>query len=151
MDFLVICLSNGCLYCFSVPQERAPPVSPFSYYFPADKMLAVWIPKDALAVDVSHGSVEGEIRPLIVVAERDAVVVEEHFGLAEGQWLMGLRREDAAHKIDRTAMVLRILRAPWAEMAVVVVDEHVEMAANVAEDRAGRQWMEHGRFAVAVA
>ena len=151
MDFLVICLSNGCLYCFSVPQERAPPVSPFSYDFSADEMLAVWIPEDALTVDVRHGGVEGEIRTFVVVAERDAVVVEEHFGLAERQRLMGVWREDTAHKIDGTAVMLRIFRTPWAEMAVVVVDEHIEMAVTVAVDRAGRQWMEHGGLAVAVA
>ena len=114
-------------------------------------MLAVWIPEDALAVDMRHGGVEGEICPLVVVAERDAIIVEEHFGLAEGQRLMGVWREDTAHKIDGTAVMLRIFRAPWAEMAVVVVDEHVEMAAPVAVNGAGRQWMEHGGLAVAVA
>ena len=121
----------------SVPQERAPPVSPFSYDFSADEMLAVWIPKDALAVDVRHGGVEGKIRPLVVVAERNAVVVEEHFRVAEGQRLMGVWRENTAYKIDGTAVVLRVLRAPWAEMAVVVVDEHIEMAAAIAVDGAG--------------
>ena len=125
------------MYCFSVPQERAPPVSPFSYDFSADEMLAVWIPEDALTVDVRHGGVEGEIRTFVVVAERDAVVVEEHFGLAESQRLMDIRREDTAHKIDRTAMVLCVFWAPWAEMTVVVVDEHVEMAAAIAVDGAG--------------
>ncbi len=136
---------------FSVPQERAPPVSPFSYDFSADEMLAVWIPKDALAVDVRHGGVEGKIRPLVVVAERNAVVVEEHFRLAESQRLMDIRREDTAHKIDRTAMVLRVFWAPWAEMAVMVVDEHVEMTAAVAVDGTGRQRMEHDGLVVAVA
>ena len=113
-------------------------------------MLAVRIPEDALAVDMRHGGVEGQIGPFVVVAERDAVVVEEHFGLAERQRLTGVRRENASHQIDRTAVVLRVLWAPWAEMAVVVVDEHVEMAAAVAVDRAGRQRMEHGRLAVAI-
>ena len=136
---------------FSVPPERSPPVLFFLYYLPANEMFAVWIPKDALAVDVRHGGVEGEVRTFVVVAEWDAVVVEEHFGLAERQWLMGVWRENAAYKIDGTAVVFRILRTPWAEMAVVVVDEHIEMAVTVAVDRAGRQWMEHGGLAVAVA
>ena len=114
-------------------------------------MLAVWIPEDALAVDMRHGGVEGEIRTLVVVAERDAVVVEEHFGLAESQWLMSVWREDASYQIDRTAVMFRVTRPPWAEMTIVVVDEHVEMAVAVAVNGAGRQWMEHGGLAVAVA
>ena len=90
-----------------------------------------------------HGGVEGKIGPLVVVAERNAVVVEEHFWLAERQRLMGVWRENASYQIDRTAVMFRILRPPWAEMTVVVVDEDEEVALAVCEERAWGERMLH--------
>ena len=118
--------------------------------FPAEEVFAVGIPEDTLPVDVRHGGVQCQVCAFDLIAERDIVVVKEELGASKGEWLVSAWGEGSADKIDGAAVVMGVSGAPWAKMAIMVVDEHVEMSFAVTENRAWGERMLHGWLAVTI-